>query len=142
MNTKLITIIATAAFALSAYSADAQTTPAKSPKVAEVTLSQTRDVYTSSVEVLPHFPGGVEGFTNFLKQNINNKKAEAPGRVNITFVVEKDGSLSDVHAIGRNTESKAAEEAIRVIKLSPKWEPGKQNGQPVRVQYTVPVVFK
>ncbi len=140
MNTKLITMTATAVFALSAYSADAQTTPVKSTKPMDVTLSQPGDVYTS-VEVLPHFPGGVEGFTNFLKQNINNKKAEAPGRVNITFVVEKDGSLSDVHAIGRNTESKAAEEAIRVIKLSPKWEPGKQNGKPVRVQYTVPVVF-
>jgi len=107
----------------------------------EVTIDPPGDVYTS-VEVLPKFPGGVEGIMNFLKKNIDNKKAEAPGRVNITFVVEKNGSLSDVHAIGRNTKSKAAEEAIRVMKLSPKWEPGTQNGKPVRVQYTIPVVFK
>lgn len=140
MKTNLITTLATATFAFSVYSADAQTTPAKSLKVAEVTLSQPGDVYTS-VETLPKFPGGFEGFTKFLKQNIDNKKTEAPGRVNITFVVEKDGLLSDVKAIGRDTESKGAEEAIRVIKLSPKWEPGKQNGKPVRVQYTVPVVF-
>ncbi len=140
MNTKLITTLVTAAFAFSVYSANAQTTSAKSLKVAEVTLSKPGDVYTS-VETLPKFPRGFEGFTKFLKQNIDNKKAEAPGRVNITFVVEKDGSLTDIKAIGRNTESKAAEEAIRVIKLSPKWEPGRQNDKPVRVQYTVPVVF-
>jgi protein TonB len=142
MNTKLITSLATAAIALSAYSVDAQTKPMNSSKVIDGTLSSSPgDVYTS-VEVLPRFPGGVEGLMNYLNQNIDNKKAEAPGRINVTFVVEKDGSLSDVHAIGRNTQSKAAEEAIRVTKLSPKWEPGTQNGKPVRVQYTIPVVFK
>ncbi len=141
MNTKIITTLVTAAFAFSVYSTDAQTKPAKSLKVAEVTLSKPGDVYTS-VETLPKFPGRFEGFTKFLKQNIDNKKAETSGRINITFVVEKDGSLSDVKAIGRNTESKAAKEAIRVIKLSPKWEPGRQNGKPVRVQYTVPVIFE
>ncbi|CAM3781045.1 energy transducer TonB [Mucilaginibacter galii] len=95
----------------------------------------------TSVEELPEFPGGYQKLLPFINKNLNKSKTEKTGRIIITFVVEKDGSLSDLRAIGRIFDQEAANEAIRVLKLSPKWNPGKQNGKPVRVQYTVPIVF-
>lgn len=92
-------------------------------------------------EAIPEFPGGNEKLYSFINKNLNQNKASKPGRVNVTFIVEKDGALSDVRAIGPIFDQNAADEAIRVIKLSPKWIPGKQNGKPVRVQYVVPIVF-
>ncbi len=62
------------------------------------------------------------------------------GRVILQFVVEKDGSLSNIAAL-RDPGNGLGEEAIRVLKLAPKWKPGVQNGRNVRVQYTIPVNF-
>ena len=95
----------------------------------------------TAVEELPTFPNSHEDFQAFIKKNLDQTKASKPGRINITFLVEKDGTLSDVKAIGRIFDNNAADEAVRVIKLSPKWNPGKQNGKPVKVQYVVPIVF-
>ena len=93
-------------------------------------------------EVQPEFPGGNEKLNTFILKNIDQTKATKSGRINVTFIVEKDGTLSNVRAIGRIFDQNAAEEAIRVIKLSPKWIPGKQDSKTVRVQYVVPIVFK
>ena len=95
----------------------------------------------TSVEGLPEFPGGYQKFLAFVKENLDQSKSSVAGRANITFVVEQDGTLSDIKAVGRIFDENAINEAIRVMKLSPKWNPGKQNGKPVRVQYTLPIVF-
>jgi hypothetical protein len=110
---------------------------AQSIKVAKTPSNET----FTAVEELPTFPNTHEDFQSFIKKNLDQTKASKAGRINITFIVEKDGAVSDVKAIGRIFDQNAADEAIRVLKLSPKWNPGKQNGKPVRVQYTVPVVF-
>jgi hypothetical protein len=90
------------------------------------------------VDVIPNFPGD---FSKFVRRNLDQTKASQSGRINVTFIIEKDGSLSDVKAVGRIFDQNAANEAVRIMKLSTKWNPGIQNGNLVRVQYTVPVVF-
>ncbi|WP_158825366.1 M56 family metallopeptidase [Mucilaginibacter lacusdianchii] len=104
---------------------------------------QHNEVFTSA-EHTPEFPGGIEKFYQFLGQQIRYPKTardnNIQGRVIVTFVVEKDGSLSDVHSL-RGPGSGLEEEAVRVIARSPSWIPGVQNGNKVRVQYTVPVLF-
>ncbi|WP_342645873.1 energy transducer TonB [Mucilaginibacter sp. CSA2-8R] len=90
----------------------------------------------------PQYPnGGPEKFKEFIAQHLNKTQTPFKGRITITFVVENDGSLTDIQAIGRSLDSSAAQEAIRVFKLSPKWIPGKRYGKPIRVQYSVPVFF-
>lgn len=102
-----------------------------------------RRVFTA-VDIAPHFPGGDAAFGQFLGRNIRYPSAarinNVQGRVIITFVVEKDGSLSDIKVV-RGIGSGADEEALRALRLSPLWVPGMQNGHPVRVQYSVPVQF-
>jgi TonB family protein len=102
-----------------------------------------KDVLTK-VDVLPMFKGGYQKFTDFLVKNIKYPdEASAKniqGRAIVNFVVEKDGSLSDVKIL-RGVSNELDEEALRVIKLSPNWEPGQQNGKPVRVSFTVPISF-
>jgi protein TonB len=63
------------------------------------------------------------------------------GRVLVSFVVEKNGSVSDVRVL-RSADPSLDNEAVRVVRAMPRWSPGKQNGQPVRVKYTLPVTFK
>lgn len=98
------------------------------------------------VEKMPEFPeGGMAGLMQYLNKNIRYpeaaKKAGVQGRVTVQFVVEKDGSISNVSTL-RGMEPDLDKEAIRVISEMPKWKPGTQRGEPVRVRYTVPVVFR
>ncbi|HEY4195177.1 MAG TPA: energy transducer TonB [Mucilaginibacter sp.] len=97
-----------------------------------------------TVEKAPEFKGGLSEFYHFLSQNIKYPEAmlrrNVQGKVYIALTVEKDGSLSDLKAV-KDIGYGAAEEAIRVLKLSPNWEPGYQNGQQVRVRYTLPINF-
>lgn len=97
------------------------------------------------VEVEPEFPGGMEALTKYLSENIKYpeqaKKDKIQGKVYISFVVEKDGSVADAKVL-RGIGGGCDEEALRVVKAMPKWEPGKQKGTPVRVQYNLPVAFK
>jgi len=108
------------------------------------TVPPKDDKIFTSVEKTPEFPGGLDAFYQFLGKNIRYPAAarehKVQGRVIISFIVEKDGSLSDVHVV-RGIGSGADEESVRVLKLSPKWEPGLQNSKPVRVQYSVPISF-
>ncbi|MDT3403494.1 TonB family protein [Mucilaginibacter terrae] len=101
-------------------------------------INEAKEIFTA-VEKLPNFVGGVRGFAEFLQKNLHNTNGNQ-GRVNVTFVVRKDGELTDVRALKASTPA-LAEEAVRVIASSPKWAPGEQNGKKVDVQYTVPVVF-
>ena len=90
------------------------------------------------------FPGGVHAFYTFLARNIKYprlvKEKKAQGKVYLTFVVEKDGRLNDIKIL-RGIGYGCDEEAIRVMKTSPRWSPGRQHGKLVRQQYTVPIKF-
>lgn len=102
------------------------------------------DQVYSVLETQPKFPGGTQNFLQYLAANIrypaDDRKNNVQGRVVAQFVVEKDGSLTDIKAI-RSPSAAMGEEAIRVLSRSPKWEPGKQNGSAVRAQFTIPVNF-
>ncbi|MCC8426891.1 energy transducer TonB [Mucilaginibacter sp. UR6-11] len=104
----------------------------------------TRDAVFSRVEMQPQFPGGLQAFGAFLGQNIHYPADDArnkiEGRVICTFVVEKDGTLSNIKVIRTPTEA-MGKEAVRVLSLSPAWKPGYQGGKLVRVSYTVPISF-
>lgn len=97
------------------------------------------------VEESPHYPGGDLLRLKFLQENVHYpqaaREALIQGVVYLTFVVEKDGSITDVHVL-RGIGGGCDEEAIRVIKQMPKWIPGKQRGNPVRVQFNLQINFK
>jgi protein TonB len=90
-------------------------------------------------EVLPQFPGGQEKLTAFIKSKLRPVKG-ASGKVLVYFVVEKTGKLNHIKVI-KGLSAEANKEAVRVIKLSPKWKPGTQNGVVRRIAYTTPVIF-
>ena len=97
------------------------------------------------VEQMPSFPGGMGALMSWLSQNIKYPVIAAEngvqGRVIVQFVVEKDGSITDVK-VAKSVDPSLDKEAARVVSSMPKWTPGKQNGSAVRVKYTVPVTFK
>ena len=97
------------------------------------------------VEQKPSFPGGDGALMSWLSQNIKYPSIAAEigvqGRVIVQFVVEKDGSITDVK-IAKSVDPSLDKEAARVIKSMPHWIAGRQNGSPVRVRFTVPVTFK
>jgi TonB family protein len=98
----------------------------------------------TSVQQVPEFPGGIEAMYRFLSKNLVYpswaKSNNFQGRVIISFVVEKDGTLTDMK-IYKGIGGGFDEEALRVMRLSPLWKPGIQNGHPVRVAYSVPINF-
>jgi periplasmic protein TonB len=98
----------------------------------------------NAVETEPAYPGGMAKFYEYLGKNIHYpavaKENNVQGKVFVTFVVEKDGSLTDIKVL-RGIGSGCDEEAVRVLKASRKWTPGIQNGRQVRVQYNVPISF-
>ena len=107
--------------------------------------ANTNDNAFDVVEQMPEFPGGQIAMLNFLSKNIRYPeaahKAGIQGRVVATFVVEKDGSISNAKVM-RSIDPLLDAEALRVINSMPNWIPGKQDGKPVAVKYTVPVSFK
>ncbi len=111
--------------------------PAPKPEVA----TKVFDV----VEEMPSFPGGQGALMQYLASNIKYpvvaQENGVQGRVTVSFVVERDGSISDVK-VARSVDPSLDREAQRVVKSMPRWSPGKQNGSTVRVKYTVPVVFR
>lgn len=98
------------------------------------------------VEQMPEFPnGGMAGLMQFLSKNIKYptiaQENGTQGRVTVQFVVNKDGSIVDAKVL-RGVDPYLDKEALRVIGTMPKWKPGMQRGKPVRVKYTVPVMFR
>ena len=97
------------------------------------------------VEEMPSYPGGDAKMYEYLGKNIKYpqiaRESSIQGRVFVNFVVEPDGSVSNVKVL-RGIGGGCDEEAMRVVKTMPKWKPGKQRGKAVRVSYTLPVVFK
>jgi periplasmic protein TonB len=111
------------------------------PKVIETPVQA--EIFTV-VEEQPGYPGGEEARISYLQQNIKYpeeaKELGIQGKVFVTFVVEVDGSITDVRVL-RGIGGGCDEEAIRVVKSMPKWVPGKQRGVPVRVQFNLPIKF-
>lgn len=93
---------------------------------------------TAGIEVKPDFPGGINKFYSYVSNNFKFEEEGVSGRVFVTFVVEKDGSLTDIKVV-RDIGFGSGAEAIRVLKKSPRWIPGEQNGKKVRVLYSLPI---
>ena len=97
------------------------------------------------VEQMPEFPGGHAALMKWIGNNIKYpaiaEENGIQGRVVCTFVVERDGSITDVQ-VARSIEPSLDKEAVRVLTMMPKWNPGRQNGEAIRVKYTVPVTFR
>ena len=97
------------------------------------------------VEQMPSFPGGPSALFEYLSKNIKYpvvaEENGIQGRVIVSFVVERDGSITDVRVV-KSVDPSLDKEAQRVVKSMPRWIPGKQNGSAVRVKYTVPVTFR
>ena len=115
-------------------------TPVKIEEEEEVAEEEIFQV----VENDPEFPGGVDAMYTYLAQNIKYpqlaRENNITGRVYVTFVVEKDGSVTNVRVL-RDIGGGCGQEAVRIVKAMPKWTPGKQRGKAVRVQYNLPVNF-
>ena len=126
-----------------AMRANVQKKVVKTTKVTKKT-SATDKVY-EVCEQMPIFPGGDAAMMKYLSENVKYPalaiKAQEQGRVVVSFTVEKDGAISDVK-VARSVTPSLDAEAVRVVKAMPKWTPGKQDGQLVRVRYNVPVSFK
>jgi protein TonB len=113
------------------------------PEVEEEEVVEA-EVFTI-VEEMPSYPGGDQKMYEYLGKNIKYpqiaRESSIQGRVFVNFVVEPDGSVSNVKVL-RGIGGGCDEEAVRVVKSMPKWKAGKQRGKAVRVSYTLPVVFK
>lgn len=113
------------------------------PAVAEEEEVAEAEIFTV-VEESPSFPGGDVARIKFLQENIvypqMARESGIQGTVYVTFVVERNGAVTDVRVL-RGIGGGCDEEAVRVIKAMPKWNPGKQRGKPVRVQFNMPIKF-
>ena len=124
-------------------------TPKEEVKYTKVEVEETEEpqekVIFQVVEEMPEFPGGMGEAMKFLAKNIKYpvaaQQAKIEGRVIVQFVVERDGSISDIHTM-RSVSPELDAEAIRVVSLMPKWKPGKQRGKAVAVKYTMPIMFR
>lgn len=106
--------------------------------------SDNSDVVFTVVENEAEFPGGVEAMNRFMAENIKYptlaKQKNIEGKVIISFIVEKNGTLSDIRTI-KDIGEGCGDEGVRIVKLMPKWKPAKQKGQPVRQQFLLPISF-
>lgn len=97
------------------------------------------------VEDMPSFPGGASALMKYLADNVKYpveaQKAKVEGRVIVQFVVEKDGTVTNAEVVSAASEM-LYPEALRVVNAMPQWKPGTQNGKPVRVQFTLPIMFR
>lgn len=112
---------------------------------AQTNSSRSEVMDFTSVDTPPSFPGGLEKFYTFIGKSVKYPaeavKNNVQGKVFLSYIVEKDGSLSEVQLAGKKLGYGTDEEAIRVLQLSPKWNPGLMNGKPVRVKYHIPISF-
>ena len=106
--------------------------------------TENSDVVFTVVENEAEFPGGIEAMNRFMAENIKYptlaKQKNIEGKVIISFIVEKNGTLSDIRTI-KDIGEGCGDEGVRIVKLMPKWKPAKQKGQPVRQQFLLPISF-
>jgi protein TonB len=110
----------------------------------DTTNKTTEKPVFTSVEQVPQFPGGIPAFLNYISKNLHYPDVARligiNGKLNVSFVVDRYGRITDVtpkNCIGAGCEA----EAVRLLEMSPTWMPGIQNGKPVRVMYSVPISF-
>ena len=118
---------------------------AEPPEIEKVNPGQQKeDQVFIEVDVHPEYPGGMDALMKFLMENLRYpqeaRNERIQGTVFVTFVVEKDGSVTDIKTL-RGVAPSLDEESIRVVKAMPKWEPGVLKGEPVRVQFNLPLRF-
>ena len=137
----LVIPVATLAVSVFANGTNASETP-KEPHPQTTTQTKIHD----AVEEMPEFNGGQLAMMEFLMNNMKYPqaavKAKQQGKAVVGFVVRKDGTVSDVHITKSAGYAVLDEEAMRVVKAMPAWEPGKQKGKPVNVKYNVPITFR
>jgi len=119
--------------------------PQDTVKIHEEPASKDSTQLIDYVETIPQFPGGDIALLKFLSENINYPEEAAEqgiqGRVVLRFVIKANGSIGKIEVF-KSLYPKCDEEAIRVVKMMPKWIPAKQNGKPTNIYYHLPVVFK
>ena len=154
MMLKALFIIPVATLAVSVFAnttdmssmAKAANTTANSISTNNMQTKQSDIKTADDVEVMPEFKGGNKAMMEFLMMNMKYPqaaaKAKQQGRAVVGFVVRKDGTVSDVHITKSAGYAVLDEEAMRVVKAMPAWEPGKQKGKPVNVKYFVPITFR
>jgi len=104
-------------------------------------IAEDNTIYNSAgIEVKPEFPGGINNFYKMIQNNFRTPDDAVSGRMIVSFVVEKDGTLTDIKVL-RDSGPGTKEEAIRVLKRSPRWAPAEQNGKKVRCSYQLPIVI-
>ncbi len=106
-------------------------------------INNDEKVLTGVVEYQPQFPGGIKACEQFIKENLRypDTGSDVQGRVIVSFMVERDGSLSDIKVV-RGLDPAFDEEALRVVKMMPKWSPGATDGKISVMRYTIPIIFK
>ena len=113
--------------------------------IATAPVNDDKDKIYDTVEVMPEFPGGVEAMYKWLAEHLKYPaeaaKKKVQGRVFVQFVVEKDGTITQAE-VKRSSDELLSDEAKRVVKLMPKWTPGKVGGKPVRSVFNLPVIFR
>lgn len=124
---------------------DQPTKPAQQTDANKPNMKPDKNGVYQICEQMPEFPGGVEALMDFVAKNVvypqEAMDKEISGRVYVSFVIEKDGSVNEVKVM-KGIGGGCDDEAVRVIKAMPKWKPGKQEGKPVRVSYMMPITFK
>ena len=154
MMLKALFIIPVATLAVSVFASNTGVSTVKREAVRTANALPTANMQTQQsatkayevVEVMPKFKGGESAMMEFLMMNMKYPesaiKAKQQGRAIVGFVVRKDGTVSDVHITKSAGHAVLDEEAMRVVKSMPAWEPGKQKGKPVDVKYNVPITFR
>ena len=112
--------------------------------LAGLAQQDSEEIVFLRVEDPPKFVGGQEALSHFIKQHLTYpeeaRKEQIAGKVQVQFIVEKDGTITHLEvswSLGKGCD----EEALRIMKLMPKWKPGRQSGRSVRVKFTMPIVF-
>jgi TonB family protein len=113
----------------------------------DIDLSNLKsDLPKLNAEEMPEYPGGMSAMMNFIMDNIkypeDAKKAGKDGRVICSFIIDKEGKVTEPHVVQSSGTQSLDEEAVRLVSLMPDWKPGKDKGEPVSVLYTIPVMFK
>ena len=152
MMLKALFIIPVATLALSVFASNTGTMTIEAVHTADtlptanMQTQQTATKVFAVVEEMPKFKGGELAMMEFLMKNMKYPqtavKAKLQGKAIVGFVVGKDGTISDVHITKSAGHAVLDEEAMRVVKSMPAWEPGKQKGKPVNVKYNVPITFR
>ena len=141
---KLLAVLPVAAMAVMAFAHPKVEKVTRQMEAADTVVNTPDPKYFDVVEQMPEFPGGTAELMKFLSMNVRYPKEaleqRVQGRVIVSFIVERDGSVSDTKVV-RSIHPQLDAEALRVVGTMPKWKAGMQNGEPVRVKYTVPISF-